>query len=222
MDASRRIRTERQVAYDRPVILENELGELTLFPITSTGIRLLLPFRLANEPEAIDGHLELILGDPDPLPLLISTTVLQEDAIRAWTCALAGFADATCIDIEPTPPRQPRTRQRSASPAYRYRDSVSDAPRRRPWPSNLEPLGSWTAYGALVAGHRRQLNDKTASNEARERARQVGIILHANETWVRPHSRGIPKDIEMRFRWHAPRELLSQRPQVQAGTRSRH
>lgn len=213
MDASRRIRTERQVAYERPVILENELGELALFPITSTGIRLLLPFRLGNEPEAIDGYLELILGDPDPLPLLISRTVPLEDAIRAWTCALVGFADATCIDLEPTPPRQPRTRHRSASPAHRDRAPVSAAPRRQPWPSHLEPLGSWTAHGAFVAGHRRQLNNKTASDEARERARQVGIILHAHETWVKPHSRGIPKDIEVRFRWHAPRELLSQRPQ---------
>ena len=61
---------------------------------------------------------------------------------------------------------------------------------RLAWPSHLEPLGSWTAHGAFVAGHRRQLNDKTASDEARERARLVGIILHAHETWVKPHSRG--------------------------------
>ena len=112
-------------------------------------------------------------------------------------------------------PRHASQGRGNAQPPLRIGTATrfSDAPRRRPWPSNLEPLGSWTAYGALVAGHRRQLNDKTASDEARERARQVGIILHAHETWVRPHSRGIPKDIEIRFRWHAPRVLLSRRPQ---------
>jgi hypothetical protein len=209
MDASRRIRTERQVAYERPVVLENDLGELTLFPIISTGIRLLLPFRLGNAPEAIEGNLEFILGDPDPLPLLIGKAVSLDDATRAWTCALVGFADATCIDIESAPPRQPRTRQRSASPAHQNRNPISAAPRRRAWPSHLEPVGSWIVYGAFVAGHRRQLNDKTASDEARARALQVGIILRAHETWVRPHSRGIPKDLEMRFRWHAPPELLA-------------
>ena len=35
-------------------------------------------------------------------------------------------------------------------------------------------------------------------------ARQVGIILDPYETWVRPYARGVPEDIEMRFRWHAP------------------
>ena len=46
LGASRRIRLDRQVAYDRPVILECTVGELTLMPITETGTRLLMPFRL--------------------------------------------------------------------------------------------------------------------------------------------------------------------------------
>jgi hypothetical protein len=37
LDASRRIRLDRQVAYERPVVLEYDLGELTLLPIAGTG-----------------------------------------------------------------------------------------------------------------------------------------------------------------------------------------
>lgn len=81
--------------------------------------------------------------------------------------------------------------------------------RGHPWPGNLEPIGRWTSYsGSFVAGHRRRLNDgQTASNEACDRARQVGITLRSRETWVRPHARGIPDGLEMRFRWNAPEEL---------------
>lgn len=48
LDASRRIRLERQVAYERPVVLECDVGELTLLPIARTKSRLLMPFRLNN------------------------------------------------------------------------------------------------------------------------------------------------------------------------------
>jgi hypothetical protein len=66
--------------------------------------------------------------------------------------------------------------------------------------------------GSFVAGHRRRLNEgRTASAEACDRARQVGIILHPHETWVRPHTRGIPDGIQMRFLWHAPTELFKRR-----------
>jgi hypothetical protein len=209
IDASRRIRTERQVAYQRPVVLESAIGELTLLPIISTGVRLLLPFRLAGRSESLAGQLELILGDPDPLPLLVDRAVPDEDAIGAWACALTGFADATCIEIEPAVPR-PRAAQRSASAGHQRGAPVSAAPRRRAWPSHLEPIGTWILHaGSFVAGHRRRLDDdKTASDEARERALRVGIMLGAHQTWVRPHSRGIPEGIEMRFRWHAPEALL--------------
>jgi len=39
LDASRRIRLERQVAYARPVVLERDVGELTLLPITRSQTR---------------------------------------------------------------------------------------------------------------------------------------------------------------------------------------
>jgi hypothetical protein len=212
LDASRRIRLERQVAYDRPVVLDCDLGELILLPVSGSGSRLLLPFHLKTASGTVIG--ELVLGNHDPLPLLIGSHVTDAEAIAAWTCALLGFADATCFEIEvadPTPrshvptPRLPRGSLRS-------RHSIPDLPRKRQWPSQLLPVGSWVRYsGSLVAGHRRRLHDgQTASIEARYRARQIGILLRPGETWVRPFTRGVPDGVEMRFRWHAPTELGSQ------------
>lgn len=67
-------------------------------------------------------------GDPDPLPLLIDRTVSHEDAIKAWTRALAGFTDATCIEIEAAAPRQQGTAHASAPGR-----SGSFSTHMRPW-----------------------------------------------------------------------------------------
>lgn len=201
LDASRRIRLERQVAYALPVVLEYDVGELTLLPITRSQTHLLMPFRLSKGTEPLEG--ELLLGDRDPLPLLIGKHVADRDAIAAWTYALLGFADATCIEFESAARREPPRRRHRSSPTSDHRQTTQTLPRRQAWPGHLEPVGPWVRYsGSFVAGHRRHLNDgKTASDEARDRARQVGIILHSHETWVRPHARGVPDDMEMRFRW---------------------
>jgi hypothetical protein len=210
LHASRRIRLERQVAYERPLVLESEVGELTLLPVARTGSRLLMPFRLSKGMETLTG--DLVIGDCDPLPLLIGEAVADEDAITAWACALLGFADATCVELEQPAPatrRDPATPQpRPRSPVARS-GSTRTLPRGRPWPSYLEPVGHWIRYrGSFVAGHRRHLQDRQrASDEAHDRARQVGIILHPHETWVRPHARGVPDGIEMRFVWHPPVRL---------------
>lgn len=214
LDASRRIRLERQVAYEHAVILECDLGELTLLPIAGTANRLLLPFRLSRGPETLNG--ELVLSDHDPLPLLICEDVADRDVGTAWTCALLAFADATCIEMEPATsarkhePARPRWRPSSSATRYR-RPSARSLPRKRPWPwqAHLEPVGDWDyCSGSFVAGHRRRLNDgQTASEGAHDRARRVGIVLKANETWVRSHARGIPHNAEIRFLWHAPAEL---------------
>jgi hypothetical protein len=212
LDASRRIRLERQLDYgDAPVVLQSDAGELTLLPITGTESRLLVPFRLSTGTKSLNG--KLILGDRDPLPVLIGRGVADEDAIMAWTCALLGFADATCIELDPAGQaarhERPRPRQRPRSPAARPRLLAPALPRRRRWPSYLEPVGRTARYlDSLVAGHRRHLPDGwTASDEARDRARRIGIRLNTHETWVQPHTRGLPDGIEMRFLWHAPTEL---------------
>lgn len=210
MEASRRIRLERQVAYERPVVLECDIGELTLLPITGAETRLLLPFRLNKGMKTLKG--ELVLGDRDPLPLLIGEAVADKDAITAWAYALVGFADATCVEfepVEPTPKREQARPRQPPSSASRRPPSTRTMPRQWRWPRHLEPVGAWIRYrGSFVAGHRRRLNDdRTASDEARDRARQVGISLRRDETWVRPHTRGVPDGIEMRFLWHAPAQL---------------
>jgi hypothetical protein len=95
LDASRRIRLDRQVAYEWPVILESDVGELTLLPIAGPETRLHMPFRFRMGMDVLHG--ELVLGDCDPLALLIGTEIPDEAATTVWTCALLGFADATCI-----------------------------------------------------------------------------------------------------------------------------
>jgi hypothetical protein len=210
LHASRRIRLERQVAYERPVVLQYTLGELTLLPITRAQTRLLLPFRLSTGSTTVTG--ELLLTDRDPIPLLVTEGATEQEAVTAWTCALLGFADATCITVDSA--RSPRPRE-SDRPQGVQRSSRSQAhpthtlPRRQSWPQHLEPVGHWTRYsGSFVASHRRRLTDgQTASGEAVDHARQVGITLQPNETWVRAHTRGVPDGIEMRFYWHAPSEL---------------
>jgi hypothetical protein len=158
---------------------------------------------------------EILLIDHDPLPLLIGAGVADEDAIIAWICALLGFADATCIETEPADlasRRSPaRPRWHTPTSAHGRAHATQTLAQKRLWLQNLEPVGNWVQYsGSLVAGHRRCLNHgQTASAEACDRARRVGIILRANETWVRPHTRGVPDDIEMRFRWHAQAELIA-------------
>ena len=209
MEASRRLRLDRQVAYERPVVLGFDYGELILLPIAQTGPSFLFPFLLVTGGKTI--RAELILEDSDPLAVQVAEEITLDDAVTAWTCGLLGFADVTCIQFDSiaAPMPQPRRQKSgSASSVPAPRRSMHGA-RRHPWPGNLEPVGRWTSYsGSFVAGHRRRLNDgQTASDEACDRARQVGITLRPRETWVRPHARGIPDGLEMRFRWHAPEEL---------------
>jgi hypothetical protein len=210
IDASRRLRLERQVAYERPVVLVCDFGELTLLPVIEADPTFSFPFRLVTGAKTI--RAELALSDTDPLSLRICDDVALEDAVMAWTSGLLGFADVTCIQFDSTVARTQRTRWEpsgSASSVPVPRRSRQSAQGRHPWPGNLKPIGRWTRYsGSFVAGHRRRLNDgQSASDEARQRARQVGITPRSHETWVRPHARGIPDGLEIRFHWHPPEEL---------------
>ena len=208
INASRRIRHERQVSYDRPIILQYETRELRLFPVIRAGTRLLIPFSLRDD-TMVSGKLELERGGPDPLPVVLGGDVSEENAVTAWISALLGFADATCFDIEHTDSRL--LRRTGISPVVRQRDSLRSIPstKRRMWPSHMQPSEQLAQYSAsFVTGHRRRLAEGyTASDEARDQARQVGIDLRPSETWVRPHSRGVPDDVELRFRWNPPRGL---------------
>lgn len=214
IDASQRIRLHRQLAYERPVILEFRLGELTLLPITGMVGRLEIPFRFRKGQSIIAGH--LLLSDHDPLPLLISENVPEDDAISVWACALLGFAEATCVEVaylQSGPRDSPTAQAKAPSHASPHGEPQHALPQTRQawWPTRLEPVGPWQFHhGGLVAGHRRHLSEgMSASPEARNRARQIGINLGPQETWVRPHARGIPAGTEIRFRWHPPTAIDS-------------
>jgi hypothetical protein len=203
-EASRRIREDRQVAYDRPVILESAIGELTLLPARATAGAVRLPFALSTGSGRVTA--ELAMQDSDPLPLRIGAEVQEQDMILAWACALIGWAEATCIQFESTSVRASTEISQHREP----RPRVRRIPRHRPaWPPALTPVGSWQEHsGSFVAGHKRRLTDgQLASDDARQYAQRVGIALQPHETWVRPHARGIPEDIQIRFRWNAPAEL---------------
>lgn len=215
IEASRRLRLERQVAYDRPVVLMCSIGELTLLPVVENDRGFSLPFRFAFGSGTI--RAQLVLVDRDPLPLEISEGVALEDAVIGWTNALIGFADVTCIHLHSPAMRAPPEHRPTATSAASV-PSPRRTPRIRqggyPWPSHLVPAGRWASYsGSFVAGHRRRLTaGRTASDEAHQRARQVRITLRPDETWVRPHARGIPDALEMRFEWHRPDELSLHMP----------
>jgi hypothetical protein len=215
IEASRRLRLERQVAYGRPVVLMCSIGELTLLPVIENDRGFSLPFQFAFGSGTIRAQLALV--DGDPLPLEIGEDVALEDAVLAWTNALIGFADVSCIHLDSPATRALAGHRPTASTAVPV-----PAPRRipratrggRPWPNHLVPVGRWASYsGSFVAGHRRRLTaGRTASEEAHQMAHQVGITLRPDETWVRPHARGIPDALEMRFQWHRPDELSRHMP----------
>ena len=124
---------------------------------------------------------------------------------------------STCIELEPVEPpgRHEAERPRHPSPSISHRPlSTQTLPRKPQWPNHLEPVGRWIrSGGSYVPGFPRHLPDGwTASDETRDRARRVGIILQREETWVRAHIRGVPEGIEIRFWWHAPTSSNSSVP----------
>ena len=153
--------------YDRPVILKFGICELTLLPIAGTETSLRMPFRLNEGTETLQG--ELLLRDCDPLPLVIGRSVAEEDVKTAWTCALLGFAAATCVELEPVEPtarREPPTPRQPPSPVSHRSSSTQTVPRKPSWPRFLEPVGDFVYYsGSFVPGHRRRLPDGWTASE---------------------------------------------------------
>jgi hypothetical protein len=214
MEASRRIRLERRTAFERPIVLESNSCELTVEPITRRGSRPHVPFlfkKLQNGGSApVRG--ELVLRETDPLHVLIADSASDEDAHAAWVHMLLGFAELTCNGPEPANPGAQNESQPSRwghADHGRHHGNRETIRTRRPWSESLEPTGRWYASGGTyVAAHISRLPfGKEHSPEAAELARQLGIILRQHETWVRTHVRGIPRDAEIRFRWHIPASL---------------
>lgn len=213
--ASRRIRTDRRIAFERPVTLECNRGELAVQPITGYAPELRVPFTYRRNQSLAAGVIrgELHLSRHDPMPVTVGEDVRDEDAYKAWIAMLLGFADLTCNGPEPANPHRldehPTT---TSSELHRLRHLSPGRvtiPRERIGP--LQLIGKWIDLGgSYVAAHVRRLrDDQEHSAEAEDRAAQAGIILQPHETWVREHVRGVPEGTEIRFRWTPPKELNS-------------
>jgi hypothetical protein len=210
MEASRRIRLERRIAFERRVVLECASAELAVEPIARRGTRLHVPFlfRTARGGEDVRVRGELLLDGSDPLPALITEGMSGFVAHLAWAHMLLGFAELTCNGPEPsvlgTPAQHRRSRQ-----SGRDRDKSIRIPQL--WSESLEPTGIWYGLGGTyVAAHVSRLPaDRKHRTEAEQLARQVGISLKQHETWVRDYIRGVPKNMEIRFRWRTPMVLAT-------------
>lgn len=209
--ASRRIRLDRQLDYPCPVVLRSRDLTLTLEPISGENESLHIPFRVQTSKGSVVGKLLLRRHGPDPLPLLISTDVAEEDAVNAWACALVGFADATCFELPaPSSTAGSGTRRRSPVPGQRQPPpEYRRLPRSSRWPRHLKPEGYWAREGNwVVAAHRRRLPEgQEAGADALERARQAAIVLDHQQTWVKAHFCGHAHLAEVRFRWEPTAKL---------------
>jgi hypothetical protein len=81
LEASWKIRHQRQLAYERPIVLEYDYGELELFPIIRRGGVLSLTFRFDDGVDVVLG--ELLLLDRDPLPIVVPREIGNERALVA-------------------------------------------------------------------------------------------------------------------------------------------
>jgi hypothetical protein len=205
LEASRRIREERSYDYGEHVVrIAGEGFTLRLRPIRLTHGAVEAPITLARDgASTIDAALRL-RTPTDPLAIAFDESVPKEAAIDAWVVALLCFADLTCA--EPPDERtlgSARGSRRSGTTGQRggHRHSgVSTVG------AHLTPTGPNAHVASRVAGHRRRLKSgKRCGSQAREFANAVGITLaQTGETWVRPHTRGIPPDIELEFVWSGP------------------
>jgi hypothetical protein len=215
LDASRRLRCERQMVYATAAVLMADFGVVRFEPIETDSGQLLVPFRFHCDSGEVEGGISLS-GDRDPLRLEIYCDTITDEPL-VWSTAIRGYAELATwnfVDAARHGATAARYRRSSAAlPRTKSADTMRPRKQRLPrrqarearlsWPAHIRPIGDTAAnFAAHVAGHRRQLAvGSTPSVEARQRARQLGIDLAADETWVRPHVRGAPSGYELRFEW---------------------
>jgi hypothetical protein len=188
---------------------------------------------LSAPPAPLEAPLEVVHGDKrlvgglrlrtpqDPLALVVHAVTDEQFLAIAWPLALIAFAELTC-------------KPRRAAPRFTSGEQAVQGPRhdgaRRSGARSTQERTQLRQYGrpglaaglelsaalrpnaptarylaSYVAGHRRQLRPgHRHSTSAQQHAKAVGILLADDETWVRPHARGVPRDAELRFDWHAP------------------
>lgn len=210
LDASRQLRTERNLVFGHAVELQYADGAIRFHPLRQGPLHLELPLSWSRCSEGSTGELR-IDGRRDPLHLSFHGDDDDDVVVRGWLIALVGYAQLVCredlIELQRPPPRVSspalRSSRRSTPPHELSRGH--DAP-SIPGFKAIGVTRSWIA--SYVAGHRRQLRPgHHASSEARARATRVGITLRPGETWVSPHVRGVPPDAVLQFHWEAPVEL---------------
>ena len=210
VDASRSIRLHRSLALERPVNLHAAEARIRILPLRGSPAALIVPFEVEVERHRCPGAI-LLSGTTDPLCVALDRIAEPALAQVVWAIALLGFAAVSAPrESDPVAPRSgsPSTRSRGAVKPRRGR-TVGDLRTRRAgfWSPQLRAFGPGAQYeAAFVAGHVRRLLNQQPSAEARERARALGVVLRDNETWVRPHSRGLPDHVELDFRWRVPPE----------------
>jgi len=209
MDASRRLRTERNIALGHTVELQYDNGLIRFDPLQRGPEHIELPVAWSGWPEQVAGELYIDVRG-DPLPLRYWGEGTEREAVPGWIWGIVGYAQLVC---RPDPTDLTGSRSDAVTP-NRLRASTTSEPRHRsdgraPDRGRLRPIGmtvQWIA--SYVAGHRRRLLPRQrASDTARKNASRVGIVLRKGETWVSPHVRGVPPDAILQFHWDAPQVL---------------
>jgi hypothetical protein len=214
--ASSLLRTARSVAFGHPVVLIGPKYEIRFEPIRSQQGHLGVPLTFQRKGEQRLQAALRLQTVTDPLAISFADPNDEGEVICAWVVALVAFAELSCDAVGTKGRKESRpTGPRVHSPwgSERIEPVTPAGPRSVPVRSrgltlspSLMPLGSTAYYAAsYVAGHRRRLvPGYCCSDDARVAARAVGIELHEGETWVRPHARGMPHDLELTFRWDPP------------------
>jgi hypothetical protein len=221
LEAIRRLRTERTRVFAHDVRVDVRGVSLTFKPLTVTSTEeapwaptrpahLELPFLFKRGEDAFSGALRLqSLGE---LPACNWQQVSDAGTLAvAWSLALVTYAELTCLPVHVA---ERRARRRRGRRSARSRASTREASRLRSlprgspqaFPPGFRPQGETARHQASwVAGHVRQLPlGQEHSPERAADAAAVGISLRPGETWVRPHTRGVPANAVLLFRWKGP------------------
>lgn len=209
---SEQLRHDRTLEFGHPVTLKRPELSVRFEPMTLNGNALELPFNYRSTHEHLSGALRM-KTPRDPLALVVESRSHGDGVIgAAWTTALRGYTELTCVDIVDVEREQHEDGGRQLRPRGPVMETRSTAEPRAPrlaaWAlsSALTPIGDTNGLiASYVVGHRRRLTrGRKASSEARAHAERIGIALAPNETWVKPYLRGAPSDAELVFKWHEP------------------
>jgi hypothetical protein len=151
IDASRRLRLERQMVYGAPVILEANFGLIRFDPLEGPASELVVPFELACRDGVVEGGIALN-ADDDPLRVELYRDELGDDMF-IWSTALSGYADVTTWDVlSAAEGRRARRRNRGVNPrgganrALIHRSGAANDSRLRLPRARRENENEWPSY----------------------------------------------------------------------------